>query len=71
MPSFESPLPYRPNRGTFWPESFFHLRVDELPVHDDSDADITAAAEASPVSTFKSLNIPPSNRRPIPSGFSR
>jgi hypothetical protein len=53
MPSFESPLPYRPNRGTFWPESFFHLRVDELPVHDDSDADITAAAEASPVSTFK------------------
>lgn len=53
MPSFESPLPYRPNRGTFWPDSFFHLRVDELPVHDDSAADITAAAEASPVSTFK------------------
>ena len=37
MPSFEDPPPYRPNRATFWPESFYNLRVDELPVHDNSD----------------------------------
>jgi hypothetical protein len=53
MPSFESPLPYRPDRSTFWPQSFYNLRVDGLPVHSESAADIAAAAANCSTSAFK------------------
>lgn len=45
MPSFSSPLPYRPNRATFWPQSVYNLRVDELPVHASSDTWITETSD--------------------------
>ena len=53
MPSFETPLPYRPDRSSFWPQSFFNLRVDGLPVHSESAADIAAAAANCVTSSFK------------------
>lgn len=52
MPSFESPLPHRPTRD-FWLESFYYLRVDGLPVHAESAADIAAAAANCSQSKFK------------------
>lgn len=52
MPQFETPLPYRPTH-TFWPESFYRLRVDGLPVHVDSDDNIAGAVATCVVSAFK------------------
>jgi hypothetical protein len=52
MPAFETPLPYTPQQP-FWPESFFFMRVDTLPVHDDSDAEIAAAISTNSSSTFQ------------------
>ena len=52
MPSFESPLPYRPDRSSFWPEAFYNMRVDGLPVHADSDDEIAFSAAAA-TSLFK------------------
>lgn len=52
MPSFESPLPYSPTQP-FWPQSFYFLRVDGLPVHPTSAADLAAAAANNPATKFK------------------
>ncbi len=41
MPQFETPLPYRPDRTRVWPESFYNLRVDGLPLRSDSTTRIT------------------------------
>lgn len=41
MPAFATPPPYRPNRSSFWQDSFYYLDVSNLPVKADSSA-ITA-----------------------------
>ena len=60
MPSFESPLPHRPTRD-FWLDSFYYLRVDGLPVHSESAADIAAAAANCSTSAFKTSAFNQSN----------
>lgn len=41
MPSFEVPLPYRPDRSKVWPQSFYNLRVDGLPLIPQSTQYVT------------------------------
>jgi hypothetical protein len=43
MPQFETP-PHRPDRSTFWRESIYYARVDELPAKPDSATTMAAAA---------------------------
>lgn len=45
MPTFASPPPHRPDRSSFWQDSFYYLNVSSLPVKADS-ATITGTMAA-------------------------